>query len=230
MIATAKTSPIRTSNRRRKPRNRTVTKTVMPAWHAGYLRMLPDICRQAKIRLRHWPAEARADAVQEIVADTVVAYARLAEFGKEELAFPMPLVNYAVKKFCAGRRVGNRLNIRDVMSKYCQRRKAIAVERLDYFDDKADEWQEILVEDRHASPADVAAIRIDFREWLKTLPVRTRRIAELLATGESTSAIAQMFSITASRISQLRQELRRSWFLFVGDPDPVQIKLAPIFA
>ncbi len=69
--------------------------------------------------------------------------------------------NYAVQ--CAFRRVrarvGSRLNVRDVTSKYCQRHKGIVVERLDHFNDKSDKWQEMLIEDRHSSPADVAGIR-----------------------------------------------------------------------
>lgn len=186
------------------------------AWHAGYLRMLPAIRRQASIRMRALPAEARADAVQEIVADTVVTYARLAKLGKEDLAYPTPLVNYAVTKFREGRRVGNRLNIRDIMSKYCQRHTKIIVERLDNFDN-CDEWQELLVEDRHASPADVATIRIDFCEWLKTLSIRTRQIAQMLATGESTSDVARRFSVSPGRISQIRKSLQASWLSFIGE-------------
>jgi hypothetical protein len=203
------------TNCRRAQPKRTTPNT--PTWHAGYLEMLPAIRRKASNRLRHLRAEARADALQEIVADTTVACARLAELGKDSLAYPTPLVDYAVAKFRAGRRVGNRINIRDVMSKQCQQRKRIVVERINHFNDTSGEWQEMLVEDRHASPADVATIRIDFCEWLKTLPVRTCRIAQLLATGESTKDVAQTFAVSASRISQLRQSLRSSWLSFIGE-------------
>jgi hypothetical protein len=47
-----------------------------------------------------------------------------------------------------------------------------------------------VVEDRNAGPAEVAATRIDFSDWLATLPERNRRIAETLATGECTSSVA----------------------------------------
>jgi hypothetical protein len=215
MIDFMKSSVVTTANRQKVWSKRTTTNP--PAWHAGYLRMLPAIRRQASIRLRHLREEARGDALQEILADTAVAYARLAELGKDGLAFPTPLVDYAVAKFRAGRRVGNRINIRDVLSKYCQQRKRIVVERINHFNDTSGEWQEMLVEDRHASPADVATIRIDFCEWLKTLPVRTCRIAQLLATGESTKDVAQTFAVSASRISQLRKSLRSSWLSFIGE-------------
>lgn len=217
MIAVAKTSPTTVQNCRPMQPTHSVSNRKVPAWHRGYLRLLPAICRQARIRLRHLRHEARDDAFQEIVADTVVTYARLAELGKEDLAYPTPMVNYAVAKLRAGRRVGNRLNVCDITSKYCQRRKKIVVQRLDHSNDIFDEWQEMLVEDRNASPADVATIRIDFHEWLKTLPIRTRLIAEILATGESTCNVAQMFAVSASRISQIRQSLRSSWYLFIGE-------------
>ena len=68
-------------------------------------------------------------------------------------------------------------------------------------------------------PADIARVRIDFADWLKTLPRRTRRIAETLSIGETTSAVATRFHVSAARISQLRRQLKESWDEFVGEPD-----------
>lgn len=186
-----------------------------PAWHGGYLRMLPAICRQARFRVRHLARNARADAVQEIIADTVVTYARLAERNKEGSAYPTPMVKFAMAKFRAGRLVGNRLNSKDVTSEYCQRRRRIEIERLDQFSERSGNWEGIVVEDRHATPADVAATRIDFREWLNSLPERTRQIAQMLATGESTSDVAHAFAVSPGRISQLRVSLRERWNSFI---------------
>jgi hypothetical protein len=174
--------------------------------------------------------EARAEAVQEIIADTLVAYVRLVELGKQDLAYPTPLVTYAIAKLRAGRRVGGRLNVRDVMSTHCQRRKSVMVERLDRFNEGADDWEGLVVEDRRASPADVAATRIDFREWLKALIPRNRRIAQTLASGESTAKVARLFNVSASRVSQLRQELRYSWYEFIGERAPGKVELAGFHA
>jgi DNA-binding NarL/FixJ family response regulator len=96
----------------------------------------------------------------------------------------------------------------------------VSVERLDLFDDPNDEWQEIVVEDKHSGPADIAATRVDFRAWLESLPERTRRVAETLATGEATSHVARMFSMSASRVSQLRRELYDAWRIFTGEVVP----------
>jgi hypothetical protein len=183
--------------------------------------MLPAIRRQTARYVRHLSNEAHDDAFHEIVADTVVAYARLAELGKEDLAYPTPLVKYAWAKYRAGRRVGNRLNVRNVMSEHCRRRNHFVIESLDRFRGSTGNWREVLVEDRHASPAEIAAIRVDFFEWLKTLTSRNRQIAERLAIGETSGRVAQMFSVTTGRISQLRKELHKSWRKFTETYDVV---------
>ena len=101
------------------------------AWHTGFLAMLPVIRRQARIAFRHLPGESRDDAVQEVMANATVAYARLADLGKTAVAYPSVLARYGIAQFRAGRRVGNRLNVREVLSHYSQRMKRFAVERLD---------------------------------------------------------------------------------------------------
>lgn len=189
----------------------------VPAWHEGFLAMLPVIERHAKVAFRDLDPEARQEAVQEVIANTLVAFIRLVELDKSDLAYPTVLARYAVAQVRDGRRVGNRLNVRDVSSPYAQMRKGFQVERLDRYDKNDREWLEILVEDRHATPADVAASRLDFAAWLKSLSSRYRKIATTLATGETTGRVAQMFRLSNARISQLRRELRDSWRQFQGE-------------
>ena len=86
--------------------------------------------------------------------------------------------------------------------------------RLEYYDQQARCWREVLVEDRHAGPAEVAAMRIDFGQWLGTLSVRNREIAETLGAGHTTAKVAERFGISASRVSQLRREFAESWGRF----------------
>ncbi len=191
-----------------------------PAWHAGFLAMLPAIIRHARIAFSDLDPEAKAEAVQEVTANAFAAFHRLAELGKADLAYPSVLAKYGIAQCRDGRRVGGRLNIRDVSSEYCQQRKGIRLERLDRFDHDEMAWMEIVVEDRHATPADIAATRIDFAAWLALLPSRDRRIAEKLATGETTSDVASKFRISASRVSQLRRELKESWEEFTGEREP----------
>jgi DNA-directed RNA polymerase specialized sigma24 family protein len=185
-----------------------------PHWHKMFLRLVPRIQQHAQIRFRHTNPADREDAVQEVIARSLIQFLRLLELGKEHLIFAGPLARYAVAQVRGGRRVGGQLNIRDVSSQYCQARKGVSLESLNHFDDASGRWQEALVEDRRATPADIAAARIDVCEWLETLPQRTRRLAERLATGESTSEAAKMFGISRSRVSQLRRELHYAWSAF----------------
>ena len=188
-----------------------------PHWHKAFLGMLPQILTHAKCAFAFLKPEARAEAVQEVVANACQAYARLVELGKTNVAYPIALARYGVKQTRDHRKVGGHLNVKDVLSKYCQSRKHLVVERLDKFDHAENAWEEVLVEDRHCGPAQVAASRIDFDEWLKSLLVRHRRIAQYLSLGNRTSQAARKFKVSAGRISQLRKELAANWQRFIGD-------------
>lgn len=188
-----------------------------PTWHSAFLRILPSIRRHAEVRFRHVNATDREDAVQEVIARVLVEYLRLVEQGKEAVAFAGPLARYAVAQVRQGRRVGGHLNIRDVSSNYCRVRKGVMLESLDQRNTTSSGWREVLVEDRHSTPADIAATRIDVGQWLKTLPRRSRRLAKRLAAGETTSGAAQMFGISPARVSQLRRELHHAWKSFQGE-------------
>jgi hypothetical protein len=62
------------------------------------------------------------------------------------------------------------MNGHDVTSDYCRQKKGLLVERLDHFDEHCSDWEQLVVEDRHSTPADVASTRIDFAAWLESLP------------------------------------------------------------
>jgi hypothetical protein len=187
------------------------------AWNA-FLTMLPAIARHARIAFRSRRGDERDDLIQEVVANAAVAFLRLFQLGKSDLAYPSVLARYGVAQVLEGRRVGNRLRIGDVLSSYCQRKKGIVVERLDKLDPEEGQWQEIVIEDRNAGPADIARVRIDFDDWLKQLPRRSRHVAQFLSLGNRTSEAARKFGTSEGRISQLRRELAENWQRFVGEP------------
>jgi hypothetical protein len=190
-----------------------------PANHATFLAMLPAIRRTAQISFRKVRPELRGELIEEVVANCYVAYARLVERGQADRALPSPLARFAIAQVRVGRRVGNRLRIRDVLSNYAQYQKGFQVEALDQFDEEEECWQQILIEDKRATPADVAASRIDFAEWLRRLTTRLRKIALALASGETTKGVAKMFDLSPARISQLREWLKKSWDAFQGEAE-----------
>jgi hypothetical protein len=180
------------------------------------MEFVPSIEEYANRAFRHLDAEARQEAIQEVICNACCAYARLVALGKTELAYPSALARFGVRQTKAGRKVGGKLNIRDVSSEHCQRLKGVVLERLNRFDAAESAWKEIVVEDKHAGPAEVAATRIDFTGWLGVLPRRLRRIANFLATGETTGNAAKKFGVSPGRVSQIRSELCRAWNSFQG--------------
>jgi len=191
------------------------------AWHEGFLAMLPTIQRRASLAFRHLDKESREEAIADTVANALVAYVRLFKKGKVELAYPTVLAMYGVKQVKTGRKVGMKLNVRDIASEYCQLSKRISIKRLDRYCHE-EGWREILVEDPHAGPAETAASRIDVSEWFDRLPPRDRQIADSLAVGNSTGEVAQQFRLHPSRISQKRREYLRNWRRFQSGDAPVR--------
>ena len=182
-----------------------------------FMAMLPAIQRYAGHRFRDRLCEERHELIAEVVALSFAMFVRLIERGKTDLAYPSTLANYACCQVAVGRRLGTPLNTNDITSEYCRRRKGVRVQSLHRCDRKTGVWREILVEDHRATPADLAAARIDVPAFFDSLPNRDRRIAEQLAAGESTTCVARMFKLSLGRISQLRRELSDAWKRFHGE-------------
>ncbi|NLY03076.1 MAG: hypothetical protein GXY83_44060 [Rhodopirellula sp.] len=190
-----------------------------PAWHDRFLAMLPAIREQTRFAFKHMPPQIRRESIDEVAANALVAYARLVELGKEDLAYPTPLALYGIAHVRCGRQVGRSRNSCDVLSRYARRKNGFIVERLDRQNHETSSWAEAVVEDSRTPVADQAAFRIDFPEWLGLLSNRGRRVAEALAVGERTKDVAKRFEISPGRISQMRREFYDSWQEFHGEVD-----------
>ena len=200
--------------------------TAISDWQSGFLQLLPAVQTHAQIRFRRLPAERREEAIQETIAAACVNYQLAAVQGKLDVVSPGPLADFAVRHVKTGRHVGGAQDgARDVMSRVCQARHRVAVVRCDRhrvpagLHDGSDGWKMIAIADRKASIPEVAALRIDFSEWLKTLTRRDRRIVNVLAQGNRTMEVAERFRVTPGRISQLRGRFERSWRIFQGEGD-----------
>jgi hypothetical protein len=82
-----------------------------------------------------------------------------------------------------------------------------------------DAWREWPAADNRTTPADDAAFRLGFAAWLARLPLRKRRMAELLAAGHGTGAVALVLIITAGAVSLAHGWLSASWRAF-REPAP----------
>ena len=188
-----------------------ITKTPLPALEISenkqFLKMLPLIRYQARRAFCRVPAELRDELMAEVVAHAFCSFARLVNSGRASIAYATPLAGYAIQAVRAGRRVGTKRNVRDLTSPARNRQ----IESLDRLAFQQGQWCEALVEDRRTTPADIAAARIDVAAWLRSLSRRHRRIATLLARGETGQEVAKQFHVSPARISQIRKCLGDSW-------------------
>jgi len=179
--------------------------------------MVPTIMRYARRAFRDTSEELREDLIEEAIANCLVAYVRLVERGKEDLAYPTVLAMFAIKQIKDGRRVGKRINSRDLYDQHAQIKGAYQLRHLGSPGDFRGGWKEHLIDNRRTPVPDQVAFRIDFPAWLNTLSARDRRITNELATGERPGDVAREFGVSPGRVSQLRRELQRSWEEFIGD-------------
>ncbi|PHR89740.1 MAG: hypothetical protein COA78_35670 [Blastopirellula sp.] len=185
-------------------------------WQQGFMAMLPDITKHARHAFRYFSMEARGEAIQEVLVSSMLAYYRLHHRGKVDLAYPSVLCRYAVAQFHQGRRTSEKSNCKDVMSPYAQRIQGLRVEPLPINYSPRNTWSEILVEDKQAGPAEIAAIRLDFTAWLASLSIQDQKITNALSDGSTTKEVAKRQQLSPGRISQKRRELKESWQQFQG--------------
>src|SRR5262249_11737390 len=140
--------------------------------HDHFLEMLPQIRSQARLAFRRLRSEYQADLIEEVVANSFCCFVRLVRRGKASLAYAKPLADFAIRQVIAGRRVGCKYNTGDVTSRFAREVGGARVERLDTYDTEQGEWRAALLEDRRATPAEIAAARIDVAAWFRSLPLR----------------------------------------------------------
>ncbi len=191
------------------------TKSNRPnARQAHFLQLLPLIQKMAQQAFQDYGAEEREELIAQVVANCWAAFVDLMDRGKEDVIYATPLARYAIRRVRAGRSLGRKQNMRDVSSPHAQQQLGVHLDRLDQYHRRSNRWRQILVEDRRAGPADTAASRIDFADWLRRLPDTLRAVAELLGAGETTGTAAREFKLSNGRVSQMRRELKNRWEQF----------------
>ena len=195
-----------------------VKQSQAPASHAKFLCLLPAIRQHARFAFRQASIDLKEDLVAEVIANSFSAFHRLAQRGREDLAYATPLAQYAIRQVCSGRRIGGSLRNRDILSRRMVAGRGLVRQPMYVWDCETGTWHELLIEDRTAGPADTAAARIDFAAWRQRLPTRLRELVLVLAHGETTKEAARRFRVSPARISQLRSWLKQSWENYQGHP------------
>jgi hypothetical protein len=179
-------------------------------WQTTFVAMLPEIEQKLRLAFGRLKPEACEDAIAEGVVHSLLAYIRLDEQGRAEVATPSSLAWYSSRHVKRGRPAGGRMNCKEPLSRYAQIGNGIQIE-------PQYKWLDALVEDKRATVPDQVAVKLDVGAWFGTLTKRMRQIAKDLAFGFSTSEVAKKNGVTAGRISQLRRSLEQSWFEFQNE-------------
>jgi hypothetical protein len=183
-------------------------------WQHTFVEMLPEIEQKLRLAFCRLDPEAQEDAMEEGVVHSLLAYVRLVEQGRGEVATASSLAWYSSRHVKRGRPAGGRMNGKDPLSRYAQVSHGIEVER------QAGNWIDTLVQDKRAPVADQVAAKLDVGAWFATLTKRMKEIARDLAIGCSTSEVAEKHGVSAGRISQLRRVLEESWTAFQQEAVP----------
>lgn len=136
------------------------------------------------------------------------------------IAHPGTLADFAARHVANGRHVGGKQDAAtDPLSPCCHRRHGVSVRSYHVVNagGRTTGWRQVAVADRGASVPDVAAFRVDFAEWLRTLNRRDRKIISAMMSGERTADVAGRFGITPGRVSQLRRKYEAAWRVFQGE-------------
>jgi hypothetical protein len=176
-------------------------------------------------QFRTLPGALREEAIAEARAYNWAAWQGLIRRGKDPVAVGVvAIAANSARAVKNGRSLGGgRASAQALRDVACPQKPALHGLRVVGEEETAagspHRWEDFLATDHRYTPADEAAFRIDFREWLDRLPARKRAAAELLADGYSTGEAARRLNVSACAISLDRQWLARSWAQFQGEDD-----------
>ena len=98
----------------------------------------------------------------------LLAYVRLHEQGRANVAIASNLAWYASKQVKQGRPAAGRMNGKEPLSRYAQVGEGIQVEHV------YSKWIDSMVEDKRANVADQVAAKLDVGAWLGTMTQRMK--------------------------------------------------------
>src|SRR5882757_123454 len=146
-------------------------------WQSSFVAMLPELEQKLRLAFCRLDPESREDAIEEGIVHSLLAYVRLGEQGRAEVASVSSLAWYSSRQIKRGRPAVGHMNGKEPLSRYGQFSNDIKVER------QPSNWIDAMVEDKRAAVADQVAARMDVGAWFATLTKRMKEIAKDLAFG-----------------------------------------------
>ena len=180
-----------------------------PTVESRFLSILPAIETHARIVFRDVRCLFTRD---ERIADTVAlawkCFVRLVEKGKDVEGFKTTFASTVARSVSCGRRVAGMEKAKDVMSSRTQRRHGFTVSSINGSNNphdrsyghpcrqrEADLFDEPLKDNTVTPVPDQAAFRIDFKEWLRSLSSRERKIVRAMLRDERTLDLSSSFAV-----------------------------------
>jgi hypothetical protein len=156
--------------------------------------------------------------VSEVVALCWKWWVRLHQRGKNPSQFVSVLATFAARQVGSGRRLLGQERAKDVLSPLAQLRHGFTVARLPQISTlEATPYSEALQDNRKTPVDEQVQFRLDWPSWLGTRTDRDRRVIGDMALGHGTLALARMYGMSPSRVSQLRREYREDWRRFTAE-------------
>src|SRR3954468_20688874 len=131
-------------------------------WQSAFVAMLPEIEQKLRLAFCRLDSEARDDAIEEGIVHSLLAYVRLVEQGRAEVATASSLAWYSSRHVKRGRPTWGKMNGKEPLSRYGQISNDIEVER------PSGHWIDVMVEDKRAAVADQVAAKMDVGAWFGT--------------------------------------------------------------
>jgi hypothetical protein len=200
----------------------------LTAVHRRFAAALPGMTRVLRRHLRRLPGRLQEELLADAQGAAWAAWHGLLRRGRDPREVgPAGIARNAARYVRNGRKLGCGsigCTAIDVFDWRARRRSHRGVFSLDRAEPNpsgpaAEGWRAWLVEDRRARPDAAAAFRIDFAAWLDRLPARKRLMAERLAAGETTGAVARTLGVTPAAVSMTRAWLAADWRAFQGEAD-----------
>ena len=89
-------------------------------WQSSFVAMLPEIQQKLRLAFCRLDPEAREDAIEEGVVHSLLAYVRLVEQGRADVATPSSLAWYSSRHVKRGRPTSGKMNGKEPLSRYGQ--------------------------------------------------------------------------------------------------------------
>jgi hypothetical protein len=158
---------------------------------------LPELQRIAQSAFRHLSSDRRDEAVQNVLTLCWKQYRALVLKGRPDAADMLgSILFYSIRQTKCGRMIQGCPSTKDTFEK--RRRGEVIAEDIEVHD----------LMGRTTPVLEAVSFRVDIPKFFETLTDRQRETARLLASGFTTSEVAELMDVTPGAVSQFRSRFK----------------------